>query len=340
MALTARQHARWRSLAGGFDPGMSPPRVARVPRTVARPLWSVMIPTFNCAGLLRETLASVLAQDPGPRAMQIEVVDDASTRDDPEGVVRELGGGRVAFHRKDQNEGAIRNFNTCLARSRGRLVHLLHGDDTVEPGFYARMAGVAAAHPRVAGFFARCRIMDEDGSLESLAPRLRSLTRPTRTATELYQTNAIYTPGAVVRRSFYERHGGFLPPLVHCADWEMWMRVISRGGGLWLNEVLASYRLFTGNDTNRLVRSGENIRDHLRVAATFAERFSDFDYGLCERTLARQALRQMQRCAALGDRAGVAANRTVFHLLASPWRRRFLAQWDREIGIRPGRSPR
>ena len=40
-----------------------------------RPLWSVMIPIYNSASYLRETLASVLAQDPGPDLMQIAVVD-------------------------------------------------------------------------------------------------------------------------------------------------------------------------------------------------------------------------------------------------------------------------
>ena len=49
----------------------------------ARPLWSVMIPTYHCARYLAETLASVLDQDPGPEAMQIEVVADHSTADDP-----------------------------------------------------------------------------------------------------------------------------------------------------------------------------------------------------------------------------------------------------------------
>jgi glycosyltransferase involved in cell wall biosynthesis len=53
---------------------------------IVRPRWSVMIPTHNCARYLRETLTSVLAQDPGPDVMQIEVVDDHSTKDDPEQV--------------------------------------------------------------------------------------------------------------------------------------------------------------------------------------------------------------------------------------------------------------
>src|SRR5262245_8949670 len=53
-------------------------QIMPVPAAVARPLWSVMIPTFNCNAFLRAALEGVLAQDPGPEAMQIEVVDDHS----------------------------------------------------------------------------------------------------------------------------------------------------------------------------------------------------------------------------------------------------------------------
>ena len=55
-----------------------------------RPLWSVVIPTYNCAHYLKETLQSVLAQDPGEAIMEIIVVDDHSTKDDPEAVVKAI----------------------------------------------------------------------------------------------------------------------------------------------------------------------------------------------------------------------------------------------------------
>jgi GT2 family glycosyltransferase len=73
------------------------PQITPVPEGVHRPFWSVMIPTYNCANYLAQTLESVLAQDPGPERMQIEVIDDCSTKDDPEAVVREIGKGRVSF---------------------------------------------------------------------------------------------------------------------------------------------------------------------------------------------------------------------------------------------------
>ena len=62
---------------------------------IQRPLWTVVIPTYNCANYLKETLASVLAQDPGEAIMEIIVVDDYSTKDDPEAIVKEYGQGRV-----------------------------------------------------------------------------------------------------------------------------------------------------------------------------------------------------------------------------------------------------
>ena len=135
----------------------------------SRPLWSVMIPTYNCAHYLRETLVSVLAQDPGPDIMQIEVVDDCSTRDDPEKVVSEVGQNRVKFYRQPQNVGYIRNFETCLRRSRGRLVHLLHGDDYVRDGFYSRLQRAFHESPQIGAAYCRHIVADEQGHWQRIS---------------------------------------------------------------------------------------------------------------------------------------------------------------------------
>src|SRR5947207_15605375 len=95
-----------------------PPFIAPVPEEEKRPLWSVMIPSYNCARYLRHALKSVLAQDPGPEKMQIEVVDDCSTDEDIAALVLEIGQGRVGIYRQEANIGSLRNFETCLNRSK------------------------------------------------------------------------------------------------------------------------------------------------------------------------------------------------------------------------------
>ena len=89
---------------------------------IKRPLWTVVIPTYNCANYLKETLASVLAQDPGEAIMEIIVVDDHSTKDDPEAIVKEFGQGRVKFIRQEKNVGKVKNYETGLTASRGRYI--------------------------------------------------------------------------------------------------------------------------------------------------------------------------------------------------------------------------
>src|SRR5215217_5015457 len=136
-----------------------------------RPLWSVLIPTYNSARYLRESLMSVLTQDPGPDAMQIEVVDDHSTRgDDPAAVVEELGCGRVGFYRQKENVGQIKNYETCLKRSRGKLIHFLQDDDYVRDGFYRKMQRAFEEKPEIGAAFCRGIYTDPDGHWLDISP--------------------------------------------------------------------------------------------------------------------------------------------------------------------------
>ena len=177
-----------RTLTTSLPPMSEPhPYRATIPPVAGdepRPLWSVMIPTYHCARYLRTTLEHVLAQDLGPALMQIEVVDDYSTADDPEAVVAEVGQGRIGFFRQPHNVGHIANFTTCLQRSAGQLVHLLHGDDYVLPGFYNRLQSAFAQHPEAGAAFCRQIFMDEGhGHWQAFPPLEQQEKRPVGTKT-------------------------------------------------------------------------------------------------------------------------------------------------------------
>lgn len=298
---------------------IGPPTIAPVPEGTDRPLWSVMIPTWNCARYLRRTLESVLGQDPGPGRMQIEVVDDCSTADDPEDVVAELGRGRIGFFRKPRNEGPTPTFNVCLPRARGHLVHLLHGDDYVLPDFYATVATAAERHPDVDFFATRALVVDEHDALDTISTRVPSLERGGRDTRPFYYDNPFRTPAVVVRRTRYERVGGFDPRLVHVADWEMWVRAIRTGGGLAINEPRCAYRVFAGNHTSQLVRTGEGLRDHLRMAAVWeAAGLPEFSRARFRRWIVTTARLRMQHFAETGDHEAACANRRLWSEIAAP----------------------
>jgi glycosyltransferase involved in cell wall biosynthesis len=221
-----------------------------------------MITTFNRTEYLEQALTSVLVQDPGPDAMQIEVVDDSSENPAVARMVRELGGTRVSLYQRPERGGLVASWNTCLARSRGHWVHLLHDDDYVLPGFYSALQQGFLQDSRVGAAFCRHLLVDEQGVRLEQSP----LERETPGIVfdwldKIAVSQRIMFPAIVVRRSTYERLGGFLPELVHAIDWEMWRRIAAHYPVWFEPETLACYRLHLASVTSHQIRTGENIAD-------------------------------------------------------------------------------
>lgn len=215
-----------------------------------RPRWSVMIPAYQCGAFLGDTLRSVLAQDPGPEAMQIEVVDDASD-EDLAAIVRAVGEGRVAYHRQPNNIGHIANFADCLKRSRGEIVHLLHGDDLVLPGFYQALER-GFGDPAVGAAFCRWQVIDAAGSVTAVAEAEQAVAGPLDDAlARLASEQRIVTPAIAVRRRVWEQLGGFDPRLACAEDWEMWVRIAAHYGIWYEPKLLAAYRRHDQSNSGR-----------------------------------------------------------------------------------------
>jgi glycosyltransferase involved in cell wall biosynthesis len=237
--------------------------IIAVPEEIPRPLWSVMIPTYNCANYLRETLTSVLAQDPGSDVMHIEVVDDCSTKDDPESVVKEIAGDRVSFYRQPENVGHVNNFTTCIQRSRGKLIHILHGDDCVREGFYHKLQQAFDTKPEIGAAFCRHIFMDEKGHWQHLSQILQSHSGIVDNWLEkIVVKQYVQTPSIVVRRKVYEKLGSFDRRFqFYYEDWEMWVRIATQYPVWYEVEPLAIYRQHSVSNTGQTVRTGKNMQD-------------------------------------------------------------------------------
>lgn len=285
------------------------------------PFWSVVIPTYRPKeNFLRKTLESVLQQDPGADQMQIQVVDDCSPDVDVEKMVAAIAGVRVTVTRTPTNLGLARCFNFCIERAAGQWVHILNHDDFVLPGFYARMSRLAAQHPEVSLLASRSFSVDEQDVIMGITPRFRELEAAGRSARSFFYANPLQCPGVVVRRKFYEEHGGFRPELVFVLDVEMWARVVSRAGGVVIPEVLACFRTSEGQTTSRLERSGESLRDVERLIEIYASQYPEFDRQRSLRQLCEKTLEQARNFSKAGDAEAARANWNFWRTLPATMR--------------------
>lgn len=243
----------------------SPPSIKPLPNLQNRPLWSVMIPVYNCSQYLTETLEGVLEQDVPENVMQIEVIDDASTDADVAAIVERVGKGRVKYYRQPENVGSLRNFETCINRARGELVHILHGDDRVLNGYYEKIGKLFQQYPEAGAAFCRFNYIDETGRL--MYPQRPEINQDGLLhdwLVKLAEYQRVQYVAIVVRREVYEKLGGFFG-LTYGEDWEMWVRIAKHYPLAYTPEVLAEYRKHESSISGQKFLTGENLTDIVRA---------------------------------------------------------------------------
>jgi len=247
---------------------MHDPRCPRIPPAVAseaRPFWSVMIPHYNRTQFLERTLRSVLAQDAGAKDMQIEVVDDSSCTDDPEPEVRRIAGNRVTFYRQPQRLGVPGNWNSCVERSRGHWVHILHSDDFVLPGFYERLRQALCSRDDLGAAFCRHMFVDQAGFQRALSPLERQTAGTLPGFLEsIGVSQRVQCAAMVVRRRVYEKLGGFRAELRYTPDWEMWTRIAAEYPIWYEPSPLAAFCIHSQSYTAQLAQLGRQVPDMRR----------------------------------------------------------------------------
>ncbi|MEP7270437.1 MAG: glycosyltransferase [Acidobacteriota bacterium] len=251
------------------DHAESIPSIAPIEVSVARPFWSVVIPTFNpVRSFLIAALESVLAEDEGGDHMQIAVIDDGSTTGDVETLVGEVGRGRIEFFSLGRNHGLAGAWNACIEYARGDWIHILHQDDRILKDFYSRFELPCRDEPGIVAAFCRAGGLDESGAVAWVQqPERETPGTLSDFVAKESATNRIMTPSIVVRRAAYEVLGGYHAGLPYCLDWDMYKR-LSVYGQIWYEpSFLACYRQHSRSQTSQLKGGGADLEDRRRSVA-------------------------------------------------------------------------
>jgi len=187
---------------------------------IETPRVTVIIPTYNRAGCLREAVDSVLAQD--FRDFELIVVDDGSTDDTPR-LLQEYGDAIRVFRQENRGVSAARNAG--IAVSRGALIAFLDSDDLWLQVKLARQVEFFKAH-------ADALICQTEEIWVRNGRRVNPGKRHRKRGGMIFEPSldlCLVSPSAVmVRRELFQCVGFFDEGLPACEDYDLWLRVSSR----------------------------------------------------------------------------------------------------------------
>ncbi|PKI92044.1 glycosyl transferase [Actinomycetales bacterium SN12] len=210
------------------------------------PIVSVVVPAYNNASTLAETLDSILGQDGVD--FELIVADHSSTDDTARVMERYRSDPRVTLLTTAPGGGAERNWNRVTSAARGEFLKLVCGDDVLRPAVLARQAHILHSSGAV---LTACRrdITDADGrvlmvgwglrGLGSAMPGSAAAAKAVRAGSNLFGEPA----SVMLRRSTLDDVGGWDARFPYLIDQATYTRVLLRGSFAPDPEIGATFRL-------------------------------------------------------------------------------------------------
>jgi glycosyltransferase involved in cell wall biosynthesis len=204
---------------------------------------TVLIPTFNRAAFLLESLESILAQT--YPAHEVIIINDGSTDDTLEQLKAYEGRVRVL---SKSNAGKSAALNFGLKHVTGDLVWIFDDDDLAAPKALETLVGLLEANPQADMAYGRHERFSVDGSGEM---RLFGTGYWTNCDSDEFLTATLddmfaHQQGMVVRKQLYDRVGTFDESLVRSQDYDMLIRLARVGTPVSTDEFVFRQRVHDG----------------------------------------------------------------------------------------------
>lgn len=231
-------------------------------------MFSLVIPTYNRADLIGETIESALSQS--LPFSEIIIVDDGST--DHTMQVLAVFGERIKIIRTG-NRGVQAARNTGVEAAQGPYVTLCDSDDLLEKPFLEVVSTWVAAHDEINIVYVNFATFNKAAigadKFSQAPPGWFDGAQRDREASgaqfcwampDLYLRTIDFQPlfptGQTFLKSFYQSIGGYDVRFnrVGGEDWEFTLRAIAAGRVALCMEPVARVRKHTGNDSGNLVR--------------------------------------------------------------------------------------
>ncbi len=222
------------------------------------PKLSVIIPTYNRSGLLRQAIESAFSAGSD---VEVIVVDDASTDETPT-VCQSWP--EIHYVQMARNIGQAAARNIGIREATTEYIAFLDDDDLRLPNSFELQIQLLEETPEAALAYGPIYLKNaetEEITKEYYPSHLMS----GDVFEKLLIGNFFYTPSVVVRRSMLQEVGGFDDRFLTVEDWDLWIRLAEKYSVVAVEKPVAIYRQANPSSGQASSRAEEMSRVALRM---------------------------------------------------------------------------
>lgn len=206
------------------------------------PLVSVIMPIYNGAAYMEESIRSVLSQN--YRNIELLICNDASTDNSAEIIARLMGeDSRISVIENEVNSGIAISRNNLLDRVKGKYFITQDCDDNMLPGKVEKQVRYMESHPECGMCGTWARKVDEKTVTFG---KIVFPVNDTDIRINLLFQNSMVQPSVMVRAEFIDRYR-YNGNLLVCEDYDYWERLSAIAELHNIPEYLVQYRIHGTN---------------------------------------------------------------------------------------------
>lgn len=218
--------------------------------TEQQPLVSIVIPCYNHAQFVQETIQSVIDQD--YENIELIIIDDGSKDNSVEVIQEMIPACEERFVRFEfryrPNKGLCATLNEALEWCEGEYLSCIASDDIMRPDKTSYQVSYLNANKNTIGVFGGVDILDD--ATGRVSSSLRKFRKNNFNDIFTYKHH-LPAPTQMLRLAAVKSVGGYREDLI-IEDWSMWLFLTEHGGTLdYVKKIFTQYRRHSGNLSGR-----------------------------------------------------------------------------------------
>lgn len=194
-------------------------------------LISIVIPCYNQAKYVRDTIISVKAQR--YKDFCCVIVNDGSTDNSEEVILNEIKGDDRFKYFKIENQGLGHARNFGIDKTNSKYILCLDSDDLISPYYVKEGVEFLEKYKDFSIFYARAKFLYDDGTEKEWQLRPYSYK-------SLLLCNMIYC-SHIFRRDEYNRTNGYDEKIYGFQDWDFLVQLLNNNSNVYMSNNIGFY---------------------------------------------------------------------------------------------------
>lgn len=209
--------------------------------TAIETLVSIVVPVYNAAAFVAETLHSLARQDHAK--LEVIIINDGSTDHSLkviENFLESLPEAKAKMFTlaNQENQGQARTLNNGWQKASGEVLGYLSADDLIDSGCISTNLAELLSASNCVGTYPDYRLIDSQSKF------IKNVTAPDFDRTRLLlEAQCAPGPGALFWRKELQKIHGWNPSFKQIPDYDFWLRLTRNGDLKRVPMTLASFRI-------------------------------------------------------------------------------------------------